>query len=328
MVETSSLEQGIRDWLRRDAELKAELGDLDARDDIATLRHRDALLEDALGRDFGLAPAPGVHISWQSLATARGLIAHFRQFVPESDEVALATQLYFHGGGFISGRAAGVVNDAVLSHRAAESGVQILSLDYPLAPEHQYPDAASWSIAALFALIAEADWWRVDPHRIGVSGASAGGHLAAVSALRWRDLVRTAEDIPPLRHMLLEIPAVSLELSFPSVREFATEADVTNLGTLVDLYIPPGTRDDYADPSTAVDLTDLPRTLIMSAELDPLRDGAERFAQRLKSAGTDTVVRRGLGQLHGTSSLFQTVPSSRLWQNSAAKELRHYLHDG
>ena len=87
------------------------------------------------------------------------------------------TLLYLHGGGFVYGGLEAY--DAVCRFLAERAGVQVVLVDYRLAPEHPFPAAHDDAVAAYDALVTEADDLRVDTARLAVGGDSAGGNLAA-----------------------------------------------------------------------------------------------------------------------------------------------------
>ena len=314
MIDTSRLEPGIRAWLARLAELEAEVPPLIDPTDMTARRAREFVISERLAAEFVAPVDPRAEITEVDIA---GRPAHLIR--PAGVSASLPTQVFLHGGGFVSGTARERINDALLSERAVRAGIQIVSLDYRLAPEHPYPAAVEDTLAALAALHDEAGSWRADPERLGVGGASAGGHIAAVVCLRARDARRAGGDLPPLVHALLEVPALDLGFDWPSIREFAGPGEVEGALAVRAAYLGQGEPDGYVNPARVDDLTHLPRTLVMTAEFDALRDPAEEYARRLGEAAT---LRRAVGQLHATAGLTRPVDSSRAWQDAAIAELR------
>ncbi|MFT4235089.1 MAG: alpha/beta hydrolase [Microbacterium sp.] len=315
MIDPTRLEPGVQAWLARIPQLHAELGQPADATDRTEQRAREAWVADALAAEFG-TPID-VRAEPEDIEIA-GLAA--RRFRPD---VAgpLPTQVFLHGGGFVSGSARLLGDAQILSARAANAGIQIISLEYSLAPEHPYPAAVDDTIAAFTALATD-ESWGADPTRLGVGGGSAGGHISAVTALRLRE----AADGPRLAHVLLEIPAVDLVgEDWPSMSEFASDKERAAAMQVALAYAGPSPSDPLINPVRVADLTGLPRTLVMTAELDPLRDAAEEYGRRIAAAGGDAEVIRGAGQLHGTQGLTGTTASSRDWQQAATAELKTYL---
>src|SRR5665213_1286048 len=79
-----------------------------------------------------------------------------------------------HGGGFMWGADSGALVEAIPI--AAEMGVEVIAVDYALAPEHVFP-AASQDVAAVWRALLE----RHSPSALGVYGCSAGAILTAQS---------------------------------------------------------------------------------------------------------------------------------------------------
>ena len=111
--------------------------------------------------------------------------------------------LYIHGGGWVGGhtRHSGALADfpKVLAALAAE-GFTVASLEYRLSGEAKFPAQLQDSKAALRFLKSRAAQYKIDPARVGVWGGSAGGHLAALTALTCRDTSldpKAAEDMCP-----------------------------------------------------------------------------------------------------------------------------------
>ena len=109
------------------------------------------------------------------------------RLVAPSHAAGLPVLLYLHGGGFTIGSVES--HDTVCRVLARQSGAAVLSLDYRLAPEHRFPTAVHDAWDALHWLAGEgAAALGLDGARIAVGGDSAGGTLAAVSAIHARDL--------------------------------------------------------------------------------------------------------------------------------------------
>ncbi|MBL8334931.1 MAG: alpha/beta hydrolase, partial [Rubrivivax sp.] len=125
----------------------------------------------------------------------------------------LPVLLYLHGGGFVIGSLE--THDALCRQLAARSGCAVVALDYRLAPEHRFPAAVDDSWAALRALSVEAERFGLDAARLAVGGDSAGGTLAAVSALQARDAGL------PLALQLLITPGTTAHADTPSHKLFA-----------------------------------------------------------------------------------------------------------
>ena len=125
-----------------------------------------------------------------------------------------------HGGGFVIGSVEAEHAGAALV--AIDTGAVVVSVEYRLAPEHPYPAGLHDCYAALTFVHAEADALGVDPGRVALLGASAGGGLAAATALLARDLGG-----PPVCFQMLHIPELDDRLDTPSMRAFV-ESPVWN----------------------------------------------------------------------------------------------------
>jgi acetyl esterase/lipase len=231
--------------------------------------------------------------------------------------------LHIHGGGFMIGSVK--AEHAGAAVMAIDSGAVVVSVDYRLAPEHPYPAGLHDCYAALTFLHAEAGALGVDPARVAVVGASAGGGLAAATALLARDLGG-----PPLCFQMLEIPELDDRLETPSMQAFV-DSPVWNrplaviswrayLGELCGAADVPA----YAAPARASDLSGLPPAYISTAENDPLRDEGIIYAMRLLQAGVSVELHQFPGTFHG-SALVTTAAVSKRAQRETAVVLRKAL---
>jgi len=204
--------------------------------------------------------------------------------------------IYHHGGGWVLGDLDH--SDALCRRLAVETGYLVANVDYRLAPEHRYPTAAEDSFAAFAWVAREADALGIDPRRIAVAGASAGGNLAAAVTLMARD----RGEVQPAAQ-LLAYPVLDDACDSASFRYFAegyiVEADDMRWYWRQYLSRPENAAEAYACPLKADDLCGLPPALVITAECDPIRDDGERYAERLIAAGVPVTMSRYPGALHG-----------------------------
>ncbi|MFF0279207.1 alpha/beta hydrolase [Rhodococcus aetherivorans] len=228
--------------------------------------------------------------------------------------------VYLHGGGFVLGTLDGA--DKLCRAIAAGSGWTVLSLDYRLAPENPYPAALEDCIDGYGWLTRTAPELGIDPGRLAVGGDSAGGNLAAALCLYRRD-----ERSPLPVTQVLAYPAVDGTFTAPSWSDFA---DAPLLSTADarwcwDQYIGPEHRtgDHLAAPLRAESLRGLPPALILTAEVDPIRDDAEAYAARLRRDGVPVSLTRYTGVFHG----FFTEIGMFAQTKQAIDEVCLYLHE-
>jgi acetyl esterase len=202
--------------------------------------------------------------------------------------------LFLHGGGFVIGREG---YDAPLRELALASGCMIVSPECRLAPEHPFPAAADDALAAARWLNAEASALGASRMPPAVAGDSSGGNLAATVTH-----ALTREGAPPSFQVLI-YPMLDATASSASYDEFAEGYGFSSEKSrwYFDEYLPPGVdrRAPRVSPLFDRDLSDVPATLIVTAECDPLRDDGERHAKGLREAGVSVELRRYQGMIHG-----------------------------
>lgn len=225
-----------------------------------------------------------------------------RLYHPE--KTARTVILFFHGGGWTTGNVDSY--DGVCANMAKILECAVASVDYRLAPEHPFPAALHDCYAAAHMACTSENFCGITPKQVILMGDSAGGNLAAAVSLMARDIGQFL----PHKQILL-YPAVyndhSRHSPFPSVRENGTDYLLTakNIQDYMKLYI---TREEdkkspYFAPLLAKDYSAQPDTLIVTAELDPLRDEGEEYGKRLRSAGNCVEIHRIGDALHGFFSL-------------------------
>ena len=214
-----------------------------------------------------------------------------------SGENNLPVVVFFHGSGFVLCSLDS--HDLICRQLGKASGAIIVSVDYRLAPEHKFPAASDDCLAATRWVGAHAKEFGGDPARIALAGDSAGGNLAAVTALRVRD-----QGGPALRGQLLVYP-VTDHPSAPkaSYQECGEGFGLTDAGMrwFWDLYLADNIdlTHPYASPLRADTLRGLPPAYVITAQYDVLRDEGELYAKRLTADGVDVKLERFTDMNHG-----------------------------
>lgn len=204
--------------------------------------------------------------------------------------------LYLHGGGWTFGDLES--HDTLCRQLAQATGHAILAVDYRLAPEHPFPAALDDAWAALEWLTTNARLLAIDPVAIGIAGDSAGGNLAAVTALRARD-----EGGPNLKVQVLIYPCVDLVATAASHTARADGYLLTRRSYMryVANYLgdATGALDWRVSPARAAELAGLPPTIVVTAGFDPLLDEGRQYAGRLAAAGVPVLHRSYPDMIHG-----------------------------
>jgi acetyl esterase len=241
-----------------------------------------------------------------------------RIYTPEG-QAPFPLIVFYHGGGFVL--CSLETHDELCRAMCRDTGAMVVSVDYRLAPEARYPAAADDCYAALAWCAAHASEIGADGTRIAVAGDSAGGNLAAVTALRARDLGG-----PALRHQTLIYPATSCAFDTASYRDNAEGYFLTAdaMRWFWSHYLGDMTQasEAYACPANARSLDGLPPATVITAEYDPLRDEAESYAARLRAAGVAVRLQRYDGMIHGFVSMADVFDDGRAAQLLIAGELR------
>jgi len=190
--------------------------------------------------------------------------------------------VYFHGGGWVRGDLD--THDGFCRRLTHESGCLVVSVDYRRAPEHPFPAPLSDCYAATRWAGRHATDLGGDPSRLVVGGGSAGGNLAAATAL----LARVRGD-PDLAHQLLLWPVVDYAFDTDSYRDLADGYFLTRAAMrwYWEQYLDHEVdgANPYAAPLRARDLSGLPPATVLTCGFDPLCDEGVAYAARLGEAG-------------------------------------------
>jgi acetyl esterase len=233
------------------------------------------------------------------------------------------TLVFYHGGGFVLGGL--VSHDRDCRALANRGQCQVIAVDYRLAPEHPFPAAPDDATAALDFIVANSAELGVDVDHLAVGGDSAGGNLAAVTALHARDAGI------PLRLQLLLYPAVAGDGGdYPSRMENATGylLDRDSIRWFTHAYFPDGEPDDWrAAPMRAASHEGVAPALVITAEFDPLRDEGEAYVTTLEAAGVPAKATRYDGMIHGFFGMGSIAPAANAAVEEAGAALRDAFQD-
>ncbi|GLB90990.1 hypothetical protein Mkiyose1384_47800 [Mycobacterium kiyosense] len=231
--------------------------------------------------------------------------------------------LYIHGGGYVMGSPEMEVGFA--ARLARELGVVTVSPDYRLAPEHPFPAGLDDCMTVLRWLRTNAAELGIDPQRLAVMGASAGGGLAAAVAQRSHD-----EGIP-LRAQVLVYPMLddrsTLRTDHAGRGRFMWTPEANRFGWSCYLGRQPRMSDapEYAAPARRQDLSGLPPAWVGVGELDLFYTEDVDYAQRLQSSGVTSTLVTIPGMYHGAELFAPKSEMLRAFHASAQAHLRTHL---
>ncbi|KAI4156154.1 MAG: hypothetical protein LQ340_000491 [Diploschistes diacapsis] len=223
--------------------------------------------------------------------------------------------LYVHGGGMIAGSVA--LTACLVETHVSLSGVPMLSVEYRLAPEHPHPTPVNDAYAGLLWLHAHASELGVDPARVAIIGESAGGGIAAGTALLARDKGLS----PGLALQILVYPMLDdrTRQSLPEHEPFYlwnSMDNVTGWSALLgfDVSGPQAEAREveaYAAPARAKSLKGLPRALIDVGTLDLFVGEDVEYAARLLREGVPVELHVRPGVPHAFDWLVPEIGASK-----------------
>jgi acetyl esterase/lipase len=224
--------------------------------------------------------------------------------------------VYYHGGGWVLGHASS--DDPFCRHLCANSNSVLISVNYRHAPEARFPAAVDDAYGALNWIAENAESLGGDPKQLAVAGWSAGGNLATVVCQ-----LAQSQNGPNISGQLLVCPVTDSDYSTTSFRDNAEGYVLTKnlMAWFWDQYCDASNRDDpRASPLRAESLAGLPPAMVVTAELDPLRDEGNAYAAAMDAAGVSVQHIQAPGQVHTSLTAVDMIPS--------ANDVRQTMSDG
>ncbi len=227
--------------------------------------------------------------------------------------------VYFHGGGFVIADLD--VYDGGPRGVSKMADVIVVSVHYRQAPEHHFPAAHDDALAAYRWVLENAQTFRGDPQNVAVMGESAGGNLAIGVSMMARDAGLAAP-----KHQVLVYPVAGVDMDNES---YVENADAKPLNKpMMKWFVKHifANEADAQDPRINIvekaNLSGLPSTTVICAEIDPLRTEGELLAEKLEQAGVDVRHKTFNGSTHEFFGMAAVVPDAAAAQTFAAHELK------
>ncbi|WP_347976347.1 alpha/beta hydrolase [Microbacterium sp. ProA8] len=282
----------------------------------------------------GIQPQPDVDVSTVPFRTPAGE-RPYRVFRPRQEPGSAAAApvpalFWIHGGGLVLGTPQ--QDDGTNLALARELGIAVFSASYRLAPEHPAPAALDDLVEGFREVVARAAEFGVDPTRIAVGGASAGGGLAAGLAQRLHDEGGPQPVFQLLAYPMLDdrtalrddIDTRHLRMWSPASNRFAWSAYLGADADPPDGAADAGIRSSVV-PARREDLHGLPPAWIGVGTLDLFHDEDVAYADRLVAAGVPCELSVVPGAFHGFDAVFRKAGVSRAFHAEWARVLRGAL---
>ena len=254
------------------------------------------------------SPLLAVGSTEDCLAEYAGARVPVRVYRPVA-EMPLPTVVFFHGGGFVLGNVE--LMDDIARKLCRDINAVVVSVDYRLAPEHPFPAAHDDALTATLWAIRNVVALGGDASRVGVAGESAGGNLAASTAMTLRD---RGEGVAA---QLLVVPGVDVARDTESIEARRSDFPMltpSDLRDITRLYMGKASAQAAAfppSPSRAADLAGLPPAVIALAGHDPLYEEGLAYAKRLDAAGVPIRLYRFEDMFHPFLGFFEASESAR-----------------
>lgn len=246
-----------------------------------------------------------------------------RIYSPKGDG-PFPVMLYYHGGGFVIAN----MDTYDASCRALTNAANVItvSVAYRQSPEYKYPVPQQDAFRAYKWILENASTINGDKNRILIAGESAGGNLAATVCLRAKEA-----QLPLPIHQLLVYPVTDFTFQSPSHERyrFAMPLNEPMMVWFKKHYLETDSQatDPHVSPLFA-DLRGLPPTTIITAEIDPLCDEGQAYADKLREAGVNVEYKNYKGVTHEFFGMGALIPEAREAVKFAADRIQEFCDTG
>lgn len=276
----------------------------------------DAVMDVAKQNNIAV-PMPKVDTTGKDIDADNGKV-HLRIYTPKVGNGPYPLIVYYHGGGFVIANVD--VYHASAQALAEQVGAIVVSVAYRLAPENKFPTAHNDAFAAYEWAVKNAVDLKADPAKIAVAGESAGGNLAANVSI----MARNKHIMLPV-HEVLIYPIAQADMNTESYKMYANAKPLNKamMGWFTEKYL--NSTIEAQDPKISLvdaNLSGLPSTTIITAEIDPLHDDGVMLADKLKAAGVKVNLKNYEGVTHEFFGMSLLVPEAKAAQAYVADQLK------
>ncbi len=216
---------------------------------------------------------------------------------PRRVKKKLPVLVYFHGGGWVFNSFK--THKRLMSNLAEKAGIGIVFVEYSLAPETKFPKANEEAYLVTLFISKYGEKYDLDSDKIIVGGDSAGGNMATVVAMMSKE-----KGSPQLQGQILLYPVTDANVNTNSYEQFS-KGHYLSRDIMIwfwEQYAPDIKTHSLPKVSplraSKEQLKNLPRTLIITAEYDVLRDEGEAYAKKLRTANVPVISTRYGGTIH------------------------------
>ena len=234
-------------------------------------------------------------------------ILPIRIYRPHNISEKIPTLVYYHGGGFVIGTLE--MYDYLCATFSSHCNIQVISIDYRLAPENKFPIPAMDCITAYNALYDNAEQYNIDVNQLAIGGDSAGGNLATVVTSN----VIKSNRCPKFQLLIYPVVRDEESPSFELFKEgFLLETD--DMYWFANHYVnqDQDRKDPLLSPMYSKNLNEMPTSIIVIAGFDPLRDEGFDYSKKLKDNGVDVITQVHEDQFHGFYHMNDALPEASM----------------
>ena len=265
-------------------------------------------------------PPMNVDTMGRDIAVENGMI-HLRIYTPKTGKNTYPLIVYYHGGGWVI--ATIDTYDASAQALAEQVDAVVVSVEYRKGPEFKFKTAHNDSYAAYKWAVQNAASIKADAAKAATAGESAGGNLAVAVAIMARD---SGFSIP--KHILSVYPVANSDLNTPSKIQYADAHPLSTplLQWFLMYYL--NNPAEGANPLISLvnaNLSGLPSTTIINAEIDPLESEGSQLAAKLQAANVPVARQLYTGVTHEFFGMATVVREAKDAQAFAAQRLKQAL---
>ncbi len=265
-------------------------------------------------------PAPPMNVDTvgKEIPVSGGQI-HARIYTPKTGKASYPVVVYYHGGGWVIATIDTYNTSA--QALAEQADAIVVSVEYRKGPEFKFPTAHNDSYMAYKWAIKNASTFKGDSTHMAVAGESAGGNLAVTVAMMARD-----SGIMKPKHIVSVYPVASNDLNTPSKIMYANAKPLSTPALTWFLMYYLNSPAEGALPWISLvnaNLSGLPPTTIIGAEIDPLQSEGKTLSEKLVAAGVTTTYKLYIGVTHEFFGMAAVIPEAKQAQALAASQLKN-----